>query len=49
MDYAWLAVTSYMISKGILILKAKFYNVLLFILGILLALSGLYLIVVNII
>jgi threonine/homoserine/homoserine lactone efflux protein len=49
MDYAWLAVTSYMISKGILILKAKFYNVLLFILGILLALSGFYLIVVNII
>jgi threonine/homoserine/homoserine lactone efflux protein len=49
MDYAWLAVTSYMISKGTLILKAKFYNVLLFILGILLALSGLYLIVVNII
>ena len=48
MDYAWLTGTSYMISKGISILKAKFYNVLLFILTILLALSGLYLIVVNI-
>jgi threonine/homoserine/homoserine lactone efflux protein len=48
MDYAWLTGTSYMISKGISILKAKFYNVLLFILSILLALSGLYLIVVNI-
>jgi threonine/homoserine/homoserine lactone efflux protein len=47
MDYAWLTGTSYMISKGISILKAKFYNVLLFILSILLALSGLYLIVVN--
>ncbi len=48
MDYAWLAVTSYMISRGISILKAKFYNVLLFVLSILLALLGLYLIVVNI-
>ena len=28
MDYVWLTVTSYMISKGILILKAKFYTVL---------------------
>jgi threonine/homoserine/homoserine lactone efflux protein len=48
MDFAWLAVTSYMISKGISILKAKFYNVLLLVLSILLALLGLYLIVVNI-
>ena len=48
MDYAWLTVTSYMISKGISILKAKFYNILLFILSILLALWGSYLIVVNI-
>jgi threonine/homoserine/homoserine lactone efflux protein len=48
MDYAWLTVTSYMISKGISILKAKFYNILLFILSIMLALWGSYLIVVNI-
>ena len=48
MDYAWLTVTSFMISKGISILKAKFYNILLFILSILLALWGSYLIVVNI-
>ena len=48
MDYAWLTVTSFMISKGISILKAKFYNILLFILSILLALWGSYLIVVYI-
>ena len=48
MDYVWLTVTSYMISKGILIFKAKFYNVLLFVLSILLALWGLNLIVINI-
>jgi threonine/homoserine/homoserine lactone efflux protein len=47
MDYAWLTVTSYMISKGISILKAKFYNTLLFILSIVLALYGLYLIISN--
>jgi threonine/homoserine/homoserine lactone efflux protein len=48
MDYAWLTVTSYMISKGISILKAEFYNTLLFILSIVLALYGLYLIISNI-
>src|SRR5207244_11657583 len=47
MDYAWLTVTSYMISKGISILKAEFYNTLLFILSIVLALYGLYLIISN--
>jgi threonine/homoserine/homoserine lactone efflux protein len=48
MDYAWLTVTSYMISKGISILKAKFYNTFLFILSIVLASYGLYLIIANI-
>jgi threonine/homoserine/homoserine lactone efflux protein len=48
MDYAWLTVTSYMISKGISILKAKFYNTLLFILSVVLASYGLYLITINI-
>jgi threonine/homoserine/homoserine lactone efflux protein len=47
MDYAWLTVTSYMISKGISILKAKFYNTLLLILSVVLALYGLYLIISN--
>lgn len=49
MDYVWLTITSYMISKGILILKAKFYIVLLSVLTIVLALYGLYLIMVNIV
>jgi len=49
MDYVWLTVTSYMISKGILILKAKFYIVLLSVLTIVLALYGLYLVMVNIV
>lgn len=48
MDYAWLTVTSYMMSKGILILKATFYNILLLVLSIALASYGLYLIMVNI-
>ena len=48
MDYAWLMVTSYMISKGILILKTKFYYVLLLVLSIVLALNGLYIIALNI-
>lgn len=47
MDYAWLSVTSYMMSKGILILKAKFYNILLLVLSIALASYGLYLITDN--
>jgi hypothetical protein len=37
-----------MISKGISILKAEFYNTFLFILSIVLALYGLYLIIANI-
>src|SRR6187200_2359345 len=49
MDYAWLMVTSYMISKGILILKTKFYYVLLLVLSIVLALYGLYMIALNIV
>ena len=49
MDYAWLISTSYMISKGVSILKARFYNVLLFLLSIVLALYGLYIIIVNVI
>ena len=49
MDYVWLTVTSYMISKGILILKAKFYIVLLSVLTIVLALYGLYLVTINIV
>jgi threonine/homoserine/homoserine lactone efflux protein len=49
MDYAWLMVTSYMISKGILILKTKFYYVLLLVLSIVLALNGLYIIALNIV
>ena len=49
MDYAWLISTSYMISKGVSILKARFYNILLFLLSIVLALYGLYIIIVNVI
>jgi threonine/homoserine/homoserine lactone efflux protein len=48
MDYAWLIVTSYTISKGISILKAKYYNVSLMVLSIFLALNGIYLIAINI-
>lgn len=48
MDYAWLGVTSYMISKGRSILKTKLYNLLLFSVSIVLTSYGLYLLVVNI-
>jgi threonine/homoserine/homoserine lactone efflux protein len=48
MDYAWLSITSFIISKGTLILQTRFYNVLLLILSVLLTLYGLYIIVLNI-
>jgi len=48
MDYAWLGVTSYMISKGRSILKTKLYNLLLFSVSIVLTSYGLYLLVANI-
>ena len=48
MDYAWLGVTAYMISKGRSILKTKLYNLLLFSVSIVLTSYGLYLLVANI-
>jgi threonine/homoserine/homoserine lactone efflux protein len=48
MDYAWLAVTAYLISKGRIIIRERLYRLLLFSIGFLLAFYGLYLVVENI-
>jgi threonine/homoserine/homoserine lactone efflux protein len=42
MDYAWLTVTSYLIAKGLSILKSTIYNILLLALNIAIAAYGLY-------
>lgn len=47
MDYAWLGGTSLLAFKGISILKARFYNIFLFGLSILLMSYGVYWILVN--
>ena len=44
MDYAWLIITSYMIHRGISILKRKFYSALLITMSTILALYGVYII-----
>lgn len=48
MDFAWLVVTAYLISKGRSILKERFYNIFLLSISSLLASYGFYLIVGNI-
>jgi threonine/homoserine/homoserine lactone efflux protein len=48
MDYAWLAITAYLISKGRNIIRARLYHFLLFSISFLLAFYGLYLVVGNI-
>ena len=48
MDYAWLAVTAYLASKGRLILKERFYQYFLLSVSFMLAFYGSYLIVENI-
>ena len=47
MDYAWLAVTSYMIYKGRSILKAKSYHLFLISLSIILACYGFYIVIAK--
>lgn len=44
MDYAWLAITSYLIYRGVLILKSKFYSALLISISTVLAFYGIYII-----
>lgn len=44
MDYAWLAITSYLIHRGVLILRTKFYSALLISISTILAFYGVYLI-----
>jgi threonine/homoserine/homoserine lactone efflux protein len=48
MDYAWLSVTAYLVSKGILILKERFYQYFLLSISFILASYGFYLIVEKI-
>lgn len=48
MDYAWLAITAYLISKGRTIIRERLYRFLLFSISFLLAFYGLYLVVGNI-
>ena len=44
MDYAWLIITSYLIYRGVLILKTKFYSALLISISTILAFYGVYII-----
>ena len=44
MDYAWLIITSYMIYRGISVLKRKFYSALLISMSTILAFYGVYII-----
>jgi threonine/homoserine/homoserine lactone efflux protein len=48
MDFAWLAITAYLISKGRIIIRERLYRFLLFSISFLLAFYGLYLVVGNI-
>jgi threonine/homoserine/homoserine lactone efflux protein len=47
MDYAWLTLVSYLVFKGISILKSKYYKTLLLILSIIFGFYGLYWIIIN--
>jgi len=44
MDYAWLVITSYLIYRGVSILKTKFYSALLISTSTVLAFYGIYII-----
>jgi threonine/homoserine/homoserine lactone efflux protein len=44
MDYAWLVITSYLIYRGFLVLKTKFYSALLISISTILAFYGVYII-----
>ena len=44
MDYAWLVITSYLIYRGISVLKTKFYSALLISISTILAFYGVYII-----
>jgi len=44
MDYAWLVITSYLIYRGVSILKTKFYSALLISISTILAFYGVYII-----
>ena len=48
MDYAWLAITAYLISKGRTIIRERLYSFLLLSISFILASYGLYLLVGNI-
>jgi hypothetical protein len=48
MDYAWLAITAYLISKGRTIIRERLYSFLLLSISFILASYGLYLVVGNI-
>jgi threonine/homoserine/homoserine lactone efflux protein len=47
MDYAWLTLVSFLIYKGISILKSKYYKMLLLILSMMFGFYGLYWIMIN--
>ena len=47
MDYAWLTLISYLILKGISILKSKYYEMLILILSMIFGFYGLYWIMIN--
>jgi threonine/homoserine/homoserine lactone efflux protein len=44
MDYAWLVITSYLICKGVSVLKTKFYSAFLISISTVLAIYGVYVI-----
>jgi threonine/homoserine/homoserine lactone efflux protein len=47
MDYAWLTLISYLVFKGISILKSKYYEMLILILSMIFGFYGLYWIMIN--
>ena len=48
MDYVWLILTSYLISKGVSIIKTRYYYFLLVVLNIILAFFGVYMVISGI-
>ena len=48
MDYVWLILTSYLISKGVSLIKTRYYYFLLVILNIILTFYGMYMVVSSI-
>jgi threonine/homoserine/homoserine lactone efflux protein len=49
MDYAWLTLVSYLVFKGISVVRSKYYRMLLLILSVMFGFYGLYWIIINLV